>query len=612
MASSELPPCDLVLTGGIVSDIVYPRAIFELSNKYRLSHVGGTSSGAIAAALAAAAEYGRGSGGFDRFAALPAEIAPTGVFSQYQPAPKLRPLFKMWTSPMGKKTCSGKAIAFFAAAVSGYVRDMVTGFLAGGLTALLIFVVVSTLTSVNPGSLSLGLLLGWIFFGLILAFLGAIIFFALGVWRGLSKDLPEANFGLISGKTLRGLDPAKQPAVTDWLADKIDLVAKGKVDTNTPPLTFGDLKKGPDGYGKETGTKWKPIELAMITTDLGMKRPYKLPFADKGKQRYAHGPLASEPVEEHFFSKADFTKLFSKRVMTSLCQGKTPLKTKPGWCCPEDLYAFPEEADLPIVVATRLSFAFPLLLQQVPLYKRDLTLVVGSDEPRKCLFSDGGLTSNFPIHLFDNLWPNSPTFGISFDDFSKERHRVNGKEKRVEMATDRQKGMLPIDSINGIREFVRRLLDVSANWQDSLQSVLPGYRERIVHVHLKANEGGLNLKMPKPVIEELAGFGTKAGELAVSYFNMEEHRWRRFLISMNEIEQVLEELTKSDQAGFLAFVEGYDSKGPFAPISQHWKDEALRRARELVRLGNDWQKPPRIGSGTIPKPECDLRITPEL
>src|SRR5204862_197594 len=99
---------------------------------------------------------------------------------------------------------------------------------------------------------------------------------------------------------------------TDWLAEKIDLVARGGVNAHTPPLTFGDLKNGPHGYERETGTQWKPVELAMITTDLSMKRPYKLPFQSKAKQRYARGRLAAEPVEEHFFSKAEFSKLFSK------------------------------------------------------------------------------------------------------------------------------------------------------------------------------------------------------------------------------------------------------------------------------------------------------------
>ena len=63
VASFTLPPdppqCDLVMKGGVTSGIVYPYTIIELATKFRLRSIGGTSAGAIAAALAAAAEYAR-------------------------------------------------------------------------------------------------------------------------------------------------------------------------------------------------------------------------------------------------------------------------------------------------------------------------------------------------------------------------------------------------------------------------------------------------------------------------------------------------------------------------------------------------------------------------
>ena len=51
--------CDLVMKGGIASGVVYPKAIAELSHHYRFQSIGGTSAGAIAAAVTAAAEYQR-------------------------------------------------------------------------------------------------------------------------------------------------------------------------------------------------------------------------------------------------------------------------------------------------------------------------------------------------------------------------------------------------------------------------------------------------------------------------------------------------------------------------------------------------------------------------
>src|SRR5436190_913432 len=58
-ADTKLPECDLVMKGGITSGIVYPPALFELHKHYRFNSIGGTSAGAVAAAGAAAAEYGR-------------------------------------------------------------------------------------------------------------------------------------------------------------------------------------------------------------------------------------------------------------------------------------------------------------------------------------------------------------------------------------------------------------------------------------------------------------------------------------------------------------------------------------------------------------------------
>jgi len=56
--------CDLVMRGGVTSGIVYPRAVLGLQKHNRFPSIGGASAGAIAAALTAAAEYGRESGGF--------------------------------------------------------------------------------------------------------------------------------------------------------------------------------------------------------------------------------------------------------------------------------------------------------------------------------------------------------------------------------------------------------------------------------------------------------------------------------------------------------------------------------------------------------------------
>ena len=71
------PPrfCDIVMKGGITSGIVYPAAVVEIAKSFIFKNVGGTSAGAIAASLTAAAERRRAAdastAGFDRLATVP-------------------------------------------------------------------------------------------------------------------------------------------------------------------------------------------------------------------------------------------------------------------------------------------------------------------------------------------------------------------------------------------------------------------------------------------------------------------------------------------------------------------------------------------------------------
>lgn len=53
--------------------------------------------------------------------------------------------------------------------------------------------------------------------------------------------------------------------------------------------------------------------------------------------------------------------------------------------------------------------------------------------------------------------------------------------------------------------FLFSIVNSARNWVDSLQAMVPGYRDRIAHIFLDANEGGLNLTMPIEVVTKVAG-----------------------------------------------------------------------------------------------------------
>src|SRR6478609_2717303 len=59
LRSDVTQECDLVMKGGITSGVVYPLAACELARTRKFVNIGGSSAGAIAACMVAAAECGR-------------------------------------------------------------------------------------------------------------------------------------------------------------------------------------------------------------------------------------------------------------------------------------------------------------------------------------------------------------------------------------------------------------------------------------------------------------------------------------------------------------------------------------------------------------------------
>src|SRR3954464_766739 len=93
---------DMVMKGGITSGVVYPLAVCELAKQYRFRNLGGSSAGGIAAAFAAAAEYARDTGGYQRLAELPRTLG-TNPEELCKPAPGTEPVFKLLKAAINKK-----------------------------------------------------------------------------------------------------------------------------------------------------------------------------------------------------------------------------------------------------------------------------------------------------------------------------------------------------------------------------------------------------------------------------------------------------------------------------------------------------------------------------
>lgn len=625
--------CDIVMKGGITSGVVYPSAVCELAETYRFKSIGGTSAGAIAATLTAAAEHARAHGsdaGFEELGRLSAWLGAdadgwdgSNLASLFQPQGSTKGIFAVATAGLGKK---GSAMVW------GIVRTLLLRFPIGTAIGLALAIGPLLLAiRAEDGAIRAWGLLSSLVLVLFLPLLGAAI---LLLRKGMSA-IPANLYGLCagSGKGSKGAPPP----LTDWLADHIDMVA-GKKDA---PLTFGDL------LAEEVG-----VDLQMMTTSVTHGRPYRLPEGFRG----------------FYFDPAIFRRLFPERIVRWM-EDHPPAppeekSQRARWELERRLVGtlrpFPDPENIPAVVATRFSLSFPVLLSAVPIHGIDRTRTANtaaasgidawlrehpdweaivSDEkrwkqegaklapfqPEPCWFSDGGLSSNFPIHFFDRPLPRWPTFGITLSSYHPDH-----ADSDVWMATNNLAGIA--NSWNRFDEkggslggFFGALLGAMKDWRDNTLMRSPGYRDRVVHIHLNDTEGGLNLNMPQDVISSLGKRGAKAGKTLKDQFAggapaWDNHRWVRYRSSMDVVSTMLQGMATaydSPLPGDRSYAELITRDDHTLPSSYRWQNNAqMEFGRDgtgsLMDLARAWSASPQSFSTKAPRPTPELRISPRI
>jgi predicted acylesterase/phospholipase RssA len=599
---NEYPPldrfCDLVLTGGVASGVVYPWAVVELARHFRFRSIGGTSVGAMAAALAAAAEYGRCTGYDAAFEVL--RRAP-GSLAEEQEDGRTRMLAMFLTRPQGARLIdlwgrlfrgnvdrdSGRGLLSRALglALRVYARPMGIGgligvVLAASALALMAFIFVWTPSQWSSAALSLATVIC-----AAAGIAGALV----GGMRALLSDIREGivdnHHGLCKGAATAA-DGAGVQGLTDWLHEGIQRSAGLKA--TDPPLTFRDLWTAPRHPGAPSTrctardpTERRSIDLQMITTNVTHGRPYRLPLADR--------------TSRLFFRPAELAGYFPDAVLRALTAAARPYAPEgpPGRdpalheATARGLLELPCE-DMPLVVAARLSLSFPILFSAVPLWAIDYEAPRGERTLRRCLFTDGGVASNFPIHLFDAAVPVWPTFGFWLDrrkpyDYGEGRNDIwlpeyldegrgdgwyradpdarpvppdpppaprNGRPFRSRiLATRTDFGDGPLGRLAGL---LIGIVLGAKDWRDNTTMRLPHMRNRIIRMMLLPDEGGLHIGMPRQQILDMAArYGIGAGRKFVERFadkNGEpspawrEQRWVRFNLLINGLRERLDGL----------------------------------------------------------------------
>lgn len=600
--AGTLLPCDVIFRGGITSGVVYPGFVRTLARKYRFRSIGGASAGAIAAGLTAAAEYGRrrhvGASGTEPFAPFE-RLAATADDLSGRPG-SVTSLRRLLT-PVPQLFVLGKVVRLALAGVAGTRRLRRNAGWFWRLVGIAAAVALVWLAATVPG---LGA-----------AVIGVPLAAAAWLWWQVCVKLPRAGFGLCAGSVQRiGLGPSparnvdilrRRGALSDWLHAEIQRAAGRGVTADAAkvahddvrPLTAGDLWG--DGPGRD-------IQLVLTTTNLSQQIPHSYPFLEK-----ARGRLFFRPEELRQVLPAD---VVAWMVLKGRERGAGEPPVAPGFI------RLPEPKHLPVVFGVRLSLSFPGLLAAVKLYAHNNDRPLNPDgtfTPDPVWFSDGGITSNFPIHLFDSPLPRHPTFCITLRGATAEelygratvkdgsRWRVDDERTddplvRMARTNDRGGGARfgrPIGTSLGA--FIGAILDTARNGHENELMLMPGHRDRIVHVLTLRDEGGLNLAMPPDVMRRLSDRGAHAAAELIRRFHPEQakhldpgieldwrnHRWVRLRGTAAALERHL----AAFERGWSSVPDGFGEEVHYdtlisqsRPPSYPWLDDHARFTAERL------------------------------
>jgi predicted acylesterase/phospholipase RssA len=589
--------CDLVMRGGVTSGAVYPSALMEIAEHYQLRNVGGASAGAIAAVGAAACEYSRQVGNdpaaFSRLQQVIKQVKKPGfVRDLFQPNEDTRLAFEIGVPFADSSATYPRRIRrALKTVVRRRRRDVAKGAAAVLVWAIVLSVAALALVDRVPDAVGLTSL----FVLALAALVGIVLVAAALILVRILLDLNRAlagtrRFGLCSGMTETGYPD--ESAVTDWLHSTIQRCAGLPLDQ---PLTFRMLE--------EDDAK-NSVTLRLVTTDLSASRPVTLPLPE-AKDR--DGP-------PYFFEEGEFTRLFPRPVVERM-KGSRPqtFTEEPG----KAFYELPDR-ELPILVAARLSLSFPVLMETVPLWRQD----GWKGELVRHTMSDGGISSNFPIHFFDALLPGRPTFGLDL----QPRRAPNLKP--VEMSDDLRRPLFT--GVQDLPTFATQILNAARNWRDNMQAELPGFRDRICLIRLSSEEGGLNLEMPPHVVDRLVKRGARAGRRVVSTSSEEwwdKHRLTRYRMLMQMLQRGLgpdgagrdcvyyaKEGTNCGRVPFCEQITAYANKTSTLPgVDPTWCSDAMAVSNAFIDKAMTLGKKGTIDfDADAPTPTPTMRIVPTV
>jgi hypothetical protein len=303
------------------------------------------------------------------------------------------------------------------------------------------------------------------------------------------------------------------------------------------------------------------------------------------------------------------------------------------------LRPFPVAAQLPIVVATRMSLSFPFLISAVPLHavnyvRKDAAATTNPPAFAVHWFSDGGICSNLPVHFFDQPLPLRPTFAIDLASFPRDRQKSRDESENSSLPQLNRMGLLRRSTVwrtsgfAAIGDFASAILASARSWVDESLIVMPSYRDRVVTVWHDGAEGGLNLNMPRETVDGLAARGRGAAAKLIARFagdkpgitvadGWRNQQWIRLRCATRALDDWLGQFEKAfaDPAAPAPYAtlagSDADATMPSYELTLSRRREFDARIEALRALAAQWSTPPDdVFTYNAPSPAPFLGLIP--
>jgi hypothetical protein len=401
---------------------------------------------------------------------------------------------------------------------------------------------------------------------------------------GYVGRLRSSSFGLLAGTAtapsrrnildlMAGVPASTAPrSVIPWLNDCLSQLAglpEGEVlrfghlwlGTAFSPLRLRPSEKPPQEVQHLGDPDYRLVNLELMTTDLTRQRPYRFPLPCRTEARPTE-PGHAEDYDQLWVCLEQLTdgdcQMFPDEVLAVLAEGESRnVRDRSG--TDRTLHRLPDPWDLPVIFAVRLSMALPALFQAVRMYRMvepapvhdDFGRAIAGEDGTELMFprpsaplaeevwfSDGGITSNFPVHFFDASLPRWPTVSLNLG-----RHPDSAPQQDVSLPQDWDPDNIPEQPLSdsGL-SLASGVFNTAMSWRDNLQSSMPGYRNRIAQVRTRSNEGGTNLFMPREVVASMALRGALAGARLRTRFHddsqWDRFRWLRLRVAVSNVERL--------------------------------------------------------------------------